>query len=399
MQNRRFWEQDFQPNRSPAAIEKSAARLLELVRPAIEHLEACRKEATVNADLLDAFLHGARRMELIGTRMQDGFKAAQRYTQVVRACASRRAAGTGGNRKTGPSQSGCPRSAGARVRAVVASRLQTVLAGWDDETLRGDGPVVRRRAGSVGHRPASGAGRQTAAAAGASGPRAARQVHATHPAASHGNDAAGRRRAVGRHRGHAPAGAGREGRSDFASRAAGAAGHRVAGRGRHPTRAGILCGWNRQGGRNSRAVGSVGKSRQDAADAADPRPDRGRRRSSRPGVSWSSQAAPAVGHRRPHQRRQGRHAVDRERQTPPAPGTGRRPHLSLGSEVACRTRLDAARRSRLGRVRRRGLHRPKLAQQVGLHAARAGIGPVPLHRRDGLGKDRSTASAARLGWK
>jgi len=82
MQNRRFWEPDFQPNRSPAAIEKSAARLLEFVRPAIEHLEACRKEATVNADFLDAFLQGARRMELIGTRMLDGFKAAQRYTQV-----------------------------------------------------------------------------------------------------------------------------------------------------------------------------------------------------------------------------------------------------------------------------------------------------------------------------
>lgn len=82
MQNRRFWEQDFQPNRSPAAIQKSAARLLDLVRPAIEHLEACRKTATVNADLLDAFLHGARRMELIGTRMQDGFQAAQRYAQA-----------------------------------------------------------------------------------------------------------------------------------------------------------------------------------------------------------------------------------------------------------------------------------------------------------------------------
>ena len=70
MQNRRFWEHDFQPNRSPAAIEKSSARLLELVRPAIEHLQACRKTATVNADLLDAFLQGARRMELIGTRMR-----------------------------------------------------------------------------------------------------------------------------------------------------------------------------------------------------------------------------------------------------------------------------------------------------------------------------------------
>ncbi|MCU0982160.1 MAG: hypothetical protein MUF25_23645, partial [Pirellulaceae bacterium] len=83
MQNRRFWENDFQPNRSAAAIRKSSDRLLELVRPAIEHLEACRQQASVNADLLDAFLHGARRMELIGTRMRDGFQAAQLYAQAV----------------------------------------------------------------------------------------------------------------------------------------------------------------------------------------------------------------------------------------------------------------------------------------------------------------------------
>jgi len=83
MQNRRFWENDFQPNRSPAAIQKSADRLLELVQPAIEHLEACRQQATVNADLLDAFLQGARRMELIGTRMRDGYQAAQLYAQAV----------------------------------------------------------------------------------------------------------------------------------------------------------------------------------------------------------------------------------------------------------------------------------------------------------------------------
>jgi hexosaminidase len=82
MNNRRFWEQDFPPQRPPAAVRKSADRLLEVVRPAIEHLETCRRQATVNADLLDAFLHGARRMELIGTRMLDGLEAAQRYAQA-----------------------------------------------------------------------------------------------------------------------------------------------------------------------------------------------------------------------------------------------------------------------------------------------------------------------------
>ncbi len=82
MVNRRFWENDFVPSRSPATIEASSRRLLEVTRPAIEHLEACRREAIANADLLDAFLHGARRMELIGTRMRDGLRAAQCYAQA-----------------------------------------------------------------------------------------------------------------------------------------------------------------------------------------------------------------------------------------------------------------------------------------------------------------------------
>jgi len=82
MLNRRFWENDFSPNRSPAAVRKSADRLLELVRPAIEYLEACRQQAAVNADLLDAFLHGARRMELIGTRMLEGLEAAKGYAHA-----------------------------------------------------------------------------------------------------------------------------------------------------------------------------------------------------------------------------------------------------------------------------------------------------------------------------
>lgn len=85
MNNRRFWQNDFPPARQPAAIRKSADRLLALVRPAIEHLQACRKEATANADLLDSFLHGARRMELIGQRMLDGLEAAQLYEKAYTA--------------------------------------------------------------------------------------------------------------------------------------------------------------------------------------------------------------------------------------------------------------------------------------------------------------------------
>ena len=78
--NTRFWEWDFVLQQTPDIIEKCAKRILELVQPAIKHLEITKEQATVNADLLDAFLFGARRMELIGTRMLDGVEVLQRYT-------------------------------------------------------------------------------------------------------------------------------------------------------------------------------------------------------------------------------------------------------------------------------------------------------------------------------
>jgi len=82
MNNRRFWQDDFPPRMKTATARDSATSLLEIVRPAIEHLEACKKQATVNEELLDYFLFGARRMELIGQRMLDGLEAAELYTQA-----------------------------------------------------------------------------------------------------------------------------------------------------------------------------------------------------------------------------------------------------------------------------------------------------------------------------
>ena len=83
MNNRRFWEDDLPPSRNPATVANSAQRLLDIVRPAIEHLEACRKEAAVNEHLLDYFLFGARRMEFIGRRMLDGLEACRAYTEAA----------------------------------------------------------------------------------------------------------------------------------------------------------------------------------------------------------------------------------------------------------------------------------------------------------------------------
>jgi hypothetical protein len=83
MNNRRFWQDDFPPlTVKPDVARESAERLLAIVRPAIEHLEACRKEAVANGELLDAFLFGARRMEWIGARTLDGLQAAQDYDRA-----------------------------------------------------------------------------------------------------------------------------------------------------------------------------------------------------------------------------------------------------------------------------------------------------------------------------
>lgn len=82
MMNGRFWEKDFAPKANPATIQTSASNLLAVVRTALQHLEACRREARCNQRVLDAFLFGARRMELIGQRMLDGLEAAQLYVQA-----------------------------------------------------------------------------------------------------------------------------------------------------------------------------------------------------------------------------------------------------------------------------------------------------------------------------
>jgi hypothetical protein len=83
MSNRRFWNNDFVPQQSEEKIRAYADPLLALIRPAIVQLQACRKDAVVNADMLDAFVLGARRMELICQRRLDGLLAAKAYAKAV----------------------------------------------------------------------------------------------------------------------------------------------------------------------------------------------------------------------------------------------------------------------------------------------------------------------------
>ena len=87
MFNARFWEKDFVPKAGPAAIQATASNLLITVRPALRHLESCLRQAKCNQHVLEVFLFGARRMELVGQRMLDGLEAAQLYEQVRQASA------------------------------------------------------------------------------------------------------------------------------------------------------------------------------------------------------------------------------------------------------------------------------------------------------------------------
>jgi len=82
MFNARFWESDFAPKAGAAATQATATNLLGVVRPALGHLETCRRQAKCNQHVLEVFLFGARRMEFIGQRMLDGLAAAQLYEQV-----------------------------------------------------------------------------------------------------------------------------------------------------------------------------------------------------------------------------------------------------------------------------------------------------------------------------
>lgn len=63
----RFFQIDFES--SEADLKTNGQKLLDVVQPAIKHLKECKAQATVNADLLDWFLFGAARMELISKRM------------------------------------------------------------------------------------------------------------------------------------------------------------------------------------------------------------------------------------------------------------------------------------------------------------------------------------------
>lgn len=83
LMNARFWESDFVPRTRPAAVQAVSSNLLAAVRPALADLTACQAGARANQAVLAALAFGARRIEVIGQRMQDGLVAAELYARAA----------------------------------------------------------------------------------------------------------------------------------------------------------------------------------------------------------------------------------------------------------------------------------------------------------------------------
>jgi len=88
MHDGRFWQGAFGelPANKKTALDEANA-LLEIINPALAHLQAAKKNAKVNGDLLDFFIFGADRMKLMATRRLDFFAAAEAYEQAGKAVA------------------------------------------------------------------------------------------------------------------------------------------------------------------------------------------------------------------------------------------------------------------------------------------------------------------------
>ncbi len=85
MMNRQFW--GVMTGLVRPEIRKDAEKKLGIVREAITHLEACRSEATVDADLIDTVLFGAGRLEHCFQSQIDRAVAAAEYDRARQATA------------------------------------------------------------------------------------------------------------------------------------------------------------------------------------------------------------------------------------------------------------------------------------------------------------------------
>lgn len=85
--NRQFWEPDF-PLTSKAKIQRDdAAEIQKRAASAVEQLELCRREATVNADWLEALVFGAERILWLAERKRDAAEMVGRYESAQKGSA------------------------------------------------------------------------------------------------------------------------------------------------------------------------------------------------------------------------------------------------------------------------------------------------------------------------
>lgn len=82
MLDSRFWTPELERPISRADRIAQARGLLAIVDPALAHLRAARRDARVNADLIDHFIFGAERMRLMATRALDAVRAADLYARA-----------------------------------------------------------------------------------------------------------------------------------------------------------------------------------------------------------------------------------------------------------------------------------------------------------------------------
>jgi hypothetical protein len=84
--NAEFWNNEFgQKAGDPEAERPQWEKRLTPVRAAREHLQACRAEATANAELLDYFMFGAERMQVYAQRRLDRLEALSAYSSALKA--------------------------------------------------------------------------------------------------------------------------------------------------------------------------------------------------------------------------------------------------------------------------------------------------------------------------
>jgi len=84
--NAEFWKNEFGQKAGNAETERQQwEKWLTPARAAMEHLQACRAEATANAELLDYFMFGARRIEVCAQRRLDRLEALAAYASALKA--------------------------------------------------------------------------------------------------------------------------------------------------------------------------------------------------------------------------------------------------------------------------------------------------------------------------